>query len=304
MVSATRNKLVLYTAIYPAVEPYLRVWSTSVFQQADRDFDLWVSIDSLEVDQVLRSFPDGLRPARLIPSTGKSPAAIRIEAIEEMADSYDAVVFVDADDLLHRSRVAAARHFLKTVEVAGCALKIIDENGCEIGVTFGPEAEEDPVSLLPTHNVFGLSNTAYRSEVLRRCLPLSPDSEMIDWQLATLAFTRGATFGFDSTPRMYYRQYTGNFANVLPPFSPHQVSLAATRILDHYRCLLDSANNFPAEHRHTWIAARNRAETFHEKISCNSETLDRYVHALNRLSPRYIWWWCVAHPELEAIWRN
>lgn len=304
MVSATRNKLVLYTAIYPAVGPYLRAWSTSVFQQTDRDFDLWVSIDSLEVAQVLQSFPTGLRPDRLIPSTGKSPAAIRIEAIEEMADSYDAVIFVDADDLLHRSRVEAARHFLKTLDVAGCALQIVDDHGREIGVTFGPEAEDDPAAMLPTHNVFGLSNTAYRSAVLRRCLPLSADSEVLDWQLATLAFTRGATLGFDCTPRMYYRQYAGNFANVLPPFSPPQVSLAATRILDHYRCLLDRANNLPPEHRNAWIVARDRAEAFHESISCSSETLDRYVRELNKLRPRYIWWWCVAHPELEAIWRN
>lgn len=304
MVSATRNSLALYTTIYPGVEQYLQAWSSSVCQQTDRDFDLWVSIDSMEVDEVPGLFPGRLQPHHIIPSRGKSPTEIRIQAIEEMVNRYSAVVFVDADDLLHPSRVEAARHFLGKADVAGCALEIVDENGRKIGATFGPQIGEDPAPLLPSYNVFGLSNTAYRADVLRGCLPLSSETEMIDWQLATLAFIRGATLAFDFTPRMYYRQHAGNLANVLPPFTAHQVSLAATRVLAHYRCLLNGAHNFPSAHRNTWIAAGNRAEAFNETITHSRERLDRYVHALNRLRPRYVWWWCVAHPQLEDIWRN
>jgi len=28
------------------------------------------------------------------------------------------------------------------------------------------------------------------------------------------------------------------------------------------------------------------------------------VRALNRLPPRYIWWWSVANPELEDLWKS
>jgi len=304
VVSATRNSLALYTTIYPGVEQYLQAWSSSVCQQTDRDFDLWVSVDSMEVDEVLRLFASGLRPHHVIHSTGKSPTEIRIQAIEEMVNRYAAVVFVDADDVLHPSRIEGARHFLGKSDVAGCALEIVDENGRKTGATFGPRFGEDLAPLLPSYNVFGLSNTAYRSEVLRGCLPLSSETEMLDWQLATLAFVRGATLAFDFTPRMYYRQYAGNLAHVLPPFTAHQVSLAAARVLAHYRCLLNGAHDFPSAHRNTWIEAEDRAEAFNETISRSRERLEVYVHALNRLRPRYVWWWCVAHPQLEDIWRN
>jgi hypothetical protein len=304
VVSASRRNLVVYTTIYSEVERYLPAWSTSLWRQTDRDFDVWVNVDSIAVDDVLGFFPSGLRPQHIIRSAGKSPTQIRIEAIEQMVDNYSAVVFVDADDLLHPTRVEGARHFLKDSDVVGCALELVDEDGREIGATFGPETGEDPASLLPTYNVFGLSNTAYRSDVLRGCLPLSSDTEMIDWQLATLAFTRGARLAFDYTPRMYYRQHAQNFANVSPPFTARQVSLAATRILAHYSCLLDGANDFPSKHRNTWRAARTRAEAFNETITRSNEKLNRYVQALNRLKPRYVWGWCVAHPQLEGIWRN
>jgi hypothetical protein len=51
-------------------------------------------------------------------------------------------------------------------------------------------------------------------------------------------------------------------------------------------------------------AARARVEQFHHSITCSTCTLNTYVQALNQLSPQYIWWWSVAHPELEELWKN
>src|SRR2546428_10321349 len=43
----------LYTTVYPGAEPYLREWYRSVQDQTDRDFDLWIGVDSLSLGQVI-----------------------------------------------------------------------------------------------------------------------------------------------------------------------------------------------------------------------------------------------------------
>ena len=83
-----------------------------------------------------RAFPSAGSIAR----PGDTPARLRQRALAEMVTSYDRIVFVDADDLLQHSRVAAAREALATCDVVGCALRLIDERGVDMGVTFGLES--------------------------------------------------------------------------------------------------------------------------------------------------------------------
>ena len=41
------ERLALYTTIYPGVEPYLAEWFRTVDAQTDREFDLWIGLDTL-----------------------------------------------------------------------------------------------------------------------------------------------------------------------------------------------------------------------------------------------------------------
>jgi len=213
-------------------------------------------------------------------------------------------VLVDSDDLLYPARVERARKALQTYEVAGCALSIIDEMGRSLGTTFGPPAGASIEALLPSYNVFGMSNSAYRSEVLRACLPIPPNCVLVDWLLATRAWAHGASMSFDAAPGMAYRQYGANTARVVPPFTEQQVLEAAGRVLNHYRAVMSSGCGIPVDKLEQLQTAQSRAETFMTSISRSARTLHNYVQALNGIPPLYIWWWCVAHPELEAIWKS
>ena len=51
-------------------------------------------------------------------------------------ETCSGVVLVDSDDLLHPSRVAAARAALQASELAGCALCLIDQHGKDLDLTF------------------------------------------------------------------------------------------------------------------------------------------------------------------------
>ena len=302
------ERLAVYTTVYPAVLPYLAEWYASVRAQTDSEFDLWIGVDALGRDEVLAAMGADAVAAACITTVmappGASPAQVRAHAIGRMVDDYYGLVFTDSDDLLHPERVAAARAALESYDVAACALRMVDAEGRDLGVDFGPAEGEDPVEMLPRNNVFGLSNTAYRTEMLRRCLPIPAENPLVDWLLATRAHALGARMAFDATPLMSYRQHGENIARVLPPFSGAEVDAASRHVLRHYHSLLDGPARLRDPQRERIDAESRRVRTFHLSLAASAERRRRYIDALNALPPRYVWWWCVANPKLEDVWRS
>lgn len=298
------DRLALYTTMYPGVEPYLKDWYASVQAQTDTEFDLCVGLDDLTPADISRAVGMDLGARWMPAASPTTPARVRSEAIAQLVHEYPAVIFVDSDDVLLPDRVAAARELLTRADVTGCALEIMDHAGRPVGARFGPPAGVASAALLPRWNVFGLSNTAYRASTLRACLPVPDDCLLVDWLLATRAWSGGARLEFDATPHMRYRQYEANVAPMLPPFSGRQVMTATGRVLEHYRCMLDVEWELGSRERAALEAERNRVSGFDAAMRQDGRRLDRYVSALNRLPVMHVWWWQVAHPDLERVWRN
>jgi hypothetical protein len=320
-------KTALYTTFYPAAQPYLGAWSRSVVAQTDQDFELWIAVDNV-------SFTDLVLPRAnihwLYAEAGDTPASLRQRAFEEIVQTSDAVIFVDSDDVLLPNRISVAKQALKSCDVYGCALNLIDTNGDDLGLTFSTP-RTDWTDLLSHYNVFGLSNTAYRTETLANCLPVPPDTVMMDWLLVVNALQYNATLFFDPTPHMLYRQYPNNTARVLPPYTHEQITQATQLVLKHYEKILNlhsrggsllitrdstsstlidpgfethprrtganSVSDLPSllEQRYTQVQHFSASTT-------DNDTLTRYTKALNALKPVFLWWECVAHPELSDLW--
>ena len=298
------ERLALYTTVYPGVEKHLSAWYDSVKTQTDQDFDVWIGVDGLDVGAVTVAMRARPSVKWVMGRDGDSPAQIRQRAIEQMVQQYPAVVFVDGDDVLDPTRVEAARKALQENDVSGCAMRIIDEDGHDLGLTFQPPDGAEASTILPRYNVFGLSNTAYRSETLRRCLPISADCVLVDWFLATCAWTSGARLHFDLTCRMAYRQHANNTAHVLPPFAPQQVVSAAALVLSHYTFILTGIPELQPQHRVEVETAQKLVEGFCTTMKTHPDVINQYVSALNQISCAHIWWDIVAHPQLEEIWRS
>ena len=295
--------LAVYTTIYPGVEAYLADWYRSLCQQTDQDFQLWIGLDMLGKEYVQNMLGSELKANWVVAPPGATAAQIRQQALAQIVETCDGVVLVDSDDLLHPSRVAAARADLEASELAGCALCLIDPQGKDLGLTLGLPPQLGPEDVFPQNNVFGFSNSAFRSDLLRRCLPVPADAVLIDWFLATQAWLLGAKLAFDPVPRMDYRQHPANTARVRYPFSRDQVISDTALVRRHFQFLL-------AEPRRDYVAERDRAlrraiaevEEFHQHIVLRPAQLDRYVQALNALHPPTLWWSCVAYPALGNMW--
>ena len=297
------TRFAVYTTVYPAAERFLPAWHESVCAQTDRNFDLWIGLDGLTPGQVAPRLGASDSITWVEGRPGASPAQIRNIALRRIVDSYPAVVLVDSDDLLAPERVAGARAALATGDLNACGLRLMDEDGCPSHRMFGVPRDTDLDALLPSYNVFGLSNTAYRAETLGKCLPVPDDCVLIDWLLATRAWWHDAHLTIDPAPRMWYRQYRDNTARVVGPFSPDEVLRATALVLEHYRMVLSEAAESSAPKVRRVAAARARTERFSRAITESRALLLEYVERLNDLTPASVWWWCVGHPELESLWR-
>lgn len=299
------KKVALCTTIYRGVEVYLPDWYRSVQAQTDQDYKLWIGLDGIEPEAVERVIGARLNVIWILSERGDSPAQVRQRAMAQIVDDCDAVVFVDSDDTLHESRVAAARAALETCDLSGCALRLVYEEGQELGLTFSLPAETRAEDVLPRHNVFGLSNSAYRSDLLRRCLPVPAGVILVDWFLATKAWLLGARLTFDSVVRMDYRQHRANMARVRFPVTSEQVVRDTDLVQQHFQHVLAIKS---ADFRPDRVARveqiASSVESFKECVVQDRCQLQRYVEALNLLSPAPIWWSSVAHPALQSMWQS
>ena len=296
------SAIAVYTAAYPAAAPFLDAWYASVQAQTDRDFDLWISLDGLTEASLVAQLgnPDA---TFVIADAGFTPAQVRQQALARIAERYEAVVLVDSDDLLHPDRVAAARGSLDGADVAACGLRLVDEVGQPLGVSIATPAEGEIDSFLPRTNAFGLSNTAWRSSMLRSCLPIPASAALVDWYLVTMAWLQGARLAFDATPRMDYRQHGANMARIRSPFSTERVRADTALVREHFRLVLDGlpAGALPARVTQVREAAAEVA-AFDETVVGDPPALATYVRELNAAPPPLLWWASIAHPPLRYQW--
>jgi hypothetical protein len=297
------HTLALYTTVYPGVEAFLADWYRSVRRQSDSDFSVWIGSDGLEPRAVMEAMGGDPRATWVPGSAGDTPAAVRQRALARLVDCFDAVILVDSDDILHPERVSGARMALAESDLVGCSLRFVDVEGQELPGSLALPPGRTPEDVLPRNNVYGLSNSAYTSALLRRCLPVPPGVELVDWFLATRAWLIGAQLGFDQEARMDYRQHVGNMARVRPPFTERQVVEDTAAVCSHFETLNDAlpAGARPDRCRRLSLVAADIG-AFTRKVAESPRVLATYVHALNGLDLAPLWWSCVAHPSLRWIW--
>jgi len=164
----------------------------------------------------------------------------------------------------------------------------------------------DSATVLPRNNVFGLSNTAWRSSLLQRCLPIPADVEIVDWFLATRAWLIGARLAFDPGVGMDYRQHASNMVRVCAPFNRDQVLRDTERVCRHFRLVRAAP---PPE---GVIQARlaeidevaDDVDRFSAWARAAPTALDDYVYELNALDPEPVWWSSVAYPAFKQLWSS
>lgn len=299
------QRIAVYTTIYPGVEQYLPDWYRSVQAQTDQDFQLWMGIDTVEKSTIESLLGPDLKVNSVVARSGATPAQVRDEALASVVEAFSEVVLVDGDDLLCPLRVSSARAALQGSEIAGCALQLVDQKGNDLGQTFDLPPALEPEEILPRNNVFGFSNSAFRSDLLRRCLPIPPHAVLVDWYLATRAWLLGASMTFDRVPRMKYRQHPSNTARVRSPFSTEQIVSDTALVQQHFQIQLTRPKEDCIAQRYEELrSVAVEIDEFHRRVVLNPARLHDYTETLNALAPAPLWWSSVANPELTHLWAH
>ena len=295
--------LALYTTVYHGVEPYLADWFASLRRQTDSDFQLWVGLDSMDPGVASAAMGGDPHATWILAEAGDTPGSLRQRALAQIVRHHSAVVLVDSDDVMHSSRVETARVMLADHDVVACPLRVVDEHGASLGVTFAPPAGSDPAAIFPRTNAFGLSNSAVRADVLGRCLPIPAAAVMVDWYLMTRAWLFGVRFAFGRRVEMDYRQYGANTARVRGPYSTGQIAEDTARVAAHYRLVMESDLRGAMPERLAALeAAVEEVALFSNRVVAHDEALSRYTDALNESAMTMLWWAWVAHPSLRHLW--
>ena len=303
---ARGKRLGVYTTIYPAVLKYLPEWYQSVRAQTDTDFELWIGLDALSRLDVEYRLGCSIDAQWIDGTENSTPASIRDQALRQMTGANLDVVLVDSDDVLLPSRVSSARQALRTSDLAACALEIVDEGGQSLGLRLNLDPAVKPSQVLPGNNVFGFSNSAYRCELLERCLPIPRNAVLVDWYIATRAWLFGAELSFDHTVQMKYRQYDANTARVRLPFWPDQVLSDSMLVRKHFQLVLASGSQdhfLPGRWAELLRVARD-IEQFERYINQSPANLNSYLESLNRAVKQPIWWTSVAYTPLAHMWKQ
>ena len=300
---APPRDLALCTTVYPGVEAFLPAWYESVMSQTDRRFRLWVALDGVTIANVIEILDDEPDATWVHGFPGDTPATIRQRILSQLVGRHDGVVLTDSDDVLHPDRVETARAALSDSELVACALRLVDSRGASLGATLEPAGWSIGNEVLPRHNVYGLSNTAWRCDMLQRCLPIPADVEIVDWYLSTRAWLLKATTHLDRAVGMDYRQHGANATRVRAPYRLRDVMSDTERVLRHLRLVLrdapSAADGWRLEQiRHlVWDI-----QQFSSTVLSDDALAAEYVHLLNELDPRPLWWANVAHPSLRHLW--
>ena len=295
--------LALYTTVYPGVERYLADWYASVRRQTDQDFQLWVGLDLIDVEAARAAMGGDPGAVWVNGRDGDTPGSLRQRALAQVVERHSAVVLVDSDDVMHPTRVETARSMLAEHDLAGCALRVTDELGRSLDSTFTLPPGADTDAVFPRTNVFGLSNSAVRADLLRRCLPIPAAAVLVDWFLSTRAWLFGARMAFGERVEMDYRQHGNNTARVRAPFSSRQVIEDTARVRAHFRLVRASDLAGASTSRLERLeAAAADVELFYDRVISTPALLKRYVEAFNERPMTMVWWAWVAHPSLRHLW--
>lgn len=296
-------RLAVYTTLYPAMLPWLGEWHDSLLRQTDRDFALWIGLDGLRPEDVEQKLCLTQPICWVQADPGDTPAELRNRALSFLMAFCDGVVLVDSDDRLLPDRIEAARRSLAHCELTGCALRLIDGDGHSLGREFSA-AGLDPEEILPRWNAFGFSNSAIQVSLLAHCLPVPPETILMDWMVATRAWLSGAALAFDPVPRMEYRQYGSNTARLPERMDAAQVASDAVLVARHFRLLLATLR---PKYRPDRVAILREAaadvDRFIRTVVNDRAQLVRYVDAFHAAPPAAtIWWNAVAYPPLSFMW--
>tara|TARA_A100001037_G_scaffold305127_2_gene344140 strand:+ start:7274 stop:8191 length:918 start_codon:yes stop_codon:yes gene_type:complete len=294
-----KNKNVLCTSVHSGSIYYLNAWWSSVINQTTHDFDIVISVDGFDFD--LDKFLKGHEQFNIqlfYFNYGRTISEIRNKIIEYCSENYDKVIFVDTDDVLDKYRVAKSLDSLDAFDFTFCKTYLIDEKGNSLPWML---KKNSSINDICEFNSFGLSNSNYKSYVLKEILPIPKNCEIIDWFISTFAFLYRYKFAYIDETFMKYRIYAQNVTKVIPPYNLNDLNIKTKYVLNHFDFIMNilakTSKNVFENDIEIFKQRHQLVQNFYFKFFNDIEYAKNYVNLLNKYylenNVREISWWNV-----------
>ena len=296
------SAIALYTAVYPGAVPFLDEWYASVQAQADRDFDLWISLDGLtETAVTARWGIDRPRPSSS-PNPGSRPPRCASRPWPESPTVTRRSSSLTATTSC--TRIASPRHApgwtAPMSPPAACAWSTRLDSRWACRSRRRAKARPNPPFRAPTR-----SGSRTRPTGPTCCEPAFRSRRRPSWWTGT--WSRWPGCRLHGLPSIRRHEWTiASTAQTWPESGRRtEPRVRADTALgrEHFRLVLHGlpTGALPVRAAEVRDAAADVA-AFDERVVEEPARLSRYVRALNAAPPPLVWSASVAHPPLRSQW--
>ena len=206
------KKIVFLTTIFPMKEKYLIDFFDSLLVQSYKNFDIVVVNDGYRNFDILLKKYNKLNVIEL--KYSNTPAKNREYGINYViSKGYDILIFGDSDDYFSKNRVEKSVELLDNYDIVVNDLSLFNDNGIYEKLYFSNRIKNNSVveyDFIKDKNIFGLSNTAIKLNILGNKIIFDKDIVAVDWFLYKKLLKDRYMAFFTNKIITYYRQYNNN----------------------------------------------------------------------------------------------
>lgn len=279
-----KNKTVVFTVSYPAVEPYISDFLHSLSKQTDKDFALFLLNDGLSD---IERFLEGIDfPVKVLEQEGR-PAALRKAGIQwAISEGFQSIIFADADDCFADNRIEISKKMLVDHDVVCNEILLTGQKYSQpipmLGELFDDGMEITTRDIL-NGNCLGLSNSSIRVDKIFELMSEIPDDIIaFDWAFFSLCLHAGAKAIFTNNTQTYYRQHDDNIASPCA-FSEEQILRGVRVKRDHY--------DFLSKHYDGYIHLSKEFKRLYSRLQLNALLKEDYCKAIRMNATDVSIWW-------------
>lgn len=274
----------VFSVVYPGVEKYFSELLSSLSNQTDKNFTLFLVDDGMaNLENIIKNSDLNIEVLKL----SGQPASLRKKGIQWMIEkNIQEIIFIDSDDYAQKNRVEVSRKMLENYDIAVNELLLC---GKEIDVPFGLIGgrfnnkqmikRRDIVGA----NFMGLTNTSMRVGSITKDMELIPDDIIaFDWALFAMSIHAGARTIFTSDTKTFYRQHLNNTASV-QSYSLGQILKGVKVKKEHYQLMAKVDGGY--------INLARDFEKLFNQLNDSEVLRERYCEAVRlQIEDSNLWW--------------
>jgi len=204
-------KVAFLTTIFPTEERFLLDFLNSIASQTYKNFDVIIVNDGYKNFHDIKIKYKNLSIIEL--PYLSTPAKNREYGINYCIDEkYNIIIFGDSDDYFSDNRVELLLSMLKDNDIVVNDVSLFNDNGIYETMYISNRLNDGSkvtYSYIKNKNIFGLSNTAVRVNILNR-MKFDKDLVAVDWFLYKELLKKGCVAKFTNKAITYYRQHPNN----------------------------------------------------------------------------------------------